>query len=95
MELLIVRMGILKLHPIAVIGAFLLLIVLCACGGGSSTPPNNGGGGYTPPQLSITSISPSSMTYGVPLGKVTIHGTGFNPAAAVLLDGVMFQQNTA
>ncbi len=83
----------------AVLSVLLIIaLVLSSCGGGNGTNNsggNGGGGGYKPPPLSITSLSPSSITVGVSLGNVTIHGTGFNTGSVVLLDGVMFQQNTA
>jgi len=84
-------------NQIAVVSAIVLTFFLCGCGGGSSsTSGGNGGGGGTggggggtggSSGASISLLAPSSMMTGIPLGEITIFGTGLSDTTAVLLDG--------
>ena len=61
----------------------LTLLALCCCGGGSGG--SGGGGGGSAPR--ITTLAPSNMMVGVPLGSLLITGSDFKSDALVAIDG--------
>jgi hypothetical protein len=58
------------------------LTMLIGCGGSSGS---SGGGGSG--RFSISSLAPSSVMTGIPLGAVTVFGNGFTSQSQVLVDG--------
>jgi hypothetical protein len=67
--------------------AALFALVLSGCGGGGSSSGGGGGGGGGGNGLSISTLSPSTVSIGVPQGGVTIFGQGFTQQSQVLIDG--------
>jgi len=68
----------------AILSAAILTVALSGCGGGNSGGGGGGGGGSG---LSISQLSPSVVSVGMPIGLVTVSGQGFTTAAQVLIDG--------
>src|SRR5216683_2028395 len=57
------------------------MLAFCGCVGGSG---GSGGGGGNP---TITTLSPSNIMVGVPLGTLLITGSNFNSDALIAIDG--------
>jgi hypothetical protein len=68
------------------IGVMTLVAALLAtaCGGGGSTSGGGGGGGNS---LQISLVSPSNVMSDIPIGSVTVTGSGFTQTSQVLIDG--------
>jgi hypothetical protein len=59
-------------------------LLASGCGGGGSNAGGGGGGGNSP---QITLVSPSMVMSDIPIGSVTVTGTGFTQESQVLFDG--------
>src|SRR5271170_2054347 len=59
-------------------------LALCGCGGGSGGSGGGGGGGTAP---TITTLSPTNLMVGVPLGTLLVSGSNFTSDALVQIDG--------
>ena len=58
-------------------------LLLCSCGGGSGGSGGGGGGGSP----KITTVAPSNIMVGVPLGTLLVAGSNFKSDALVAIDG--------
>ncbi|HWW16042.1 MAG TPA: VCBS repeat-containing protein [Candidatus Dormibacteraeota bacterium] len=68
-------------------------VPLSGCGGGGgSSSGGGGGGGGGGSGLSISQLSPSTVMTGLPVGGLTLLGTGFTNQSMVLVDGVPVTQ---
>jgi hypothetical protein len=63
-------------------------VPLSGCGGGGGSSSGGGGGGGGGSGLSISQLSPSTVMTGLPVGGLTLLGTGFTNECRVLVDGV-------
>jgi hypothetical protein len=81
-------------HASMIITATFLCLALYGCGGGASSLTGGGGGGGSGGGgggggggLSISSLTPSEVMVGIPVGIVVVHGEGFSSASEVLVNG--------